>query len=156
MNARVWIPAAADTDGNVILAAKAERSGRFTCLKCGEEMWLRRGSRRQPHFAHKKASADCLAEDVLWVAVMQVILRHLDRIVFELSDGGGLVCFAKATCVDQQFLVCETESVVVHLHISTSLRRRSPAECYRIDAADVLQAFAVWQSNSYMKLAAVR
>jgi len=46
-------------DGSLVLAAEADRRGRYLCPGCGGQLRLRGGHHRQLHFYHRSRTSDC-------------------------------------------------------------------------------------------------
>ena len=78
----VAYPTARTLNGTVVLAKTAERSDHFVCLDCEYPMVLRRGTVKQPHFAHKGIPPTCNQETVLHSSFKHLLyerlLQHLD------------------------------------------------------------------------------
>lgn len=69
-------------NGQLIRAADADKEDIHLCLICNQELVLRRGKHKRPHFAHKVLTQDCTPETALHYSfktlLAQKIQHHID------------------------------------------------------------------------------
>lgn len=79
---KILYPSAFDELGNLVMVLDAIKGGSFSCIECSDEMVLKRGAIKVPHFAHKFVPDSCTGEGVLHYTfktlLYRLILSHLD------------------------------------------------------------------------------
>lgn len=69
--------------GKLIKAVNAEKGVLYTCPACRQDLVLRRGARKRPHFAHKALSPNCNPETALHhsfkTLLFDKIQKHLEQ-----------------------------------------------------------------------------
>lgn len=69
--------------GQLIKAVDAEKGSSYTCPACNQDLVLRKGMRKRPHFAHKALSPNCTPETALHYGfktlLFSKIQQHLNR-----------------------------------------------------------------------------
>ncbi|MBD2058115.1 hypothetical protein H6F88_19210 [Oculatella sp. FACHB-28] len=69
-------------NGQLVRAADADKGSIYLCPICNQELVLRRGKQKRPHFAHKVLTQDCTPETALHYSfktlLTQKIQHHID------------------------------------------------------------------------------
>lgn len=71
----IQYPVAYDGAGGVVFIEDARRGDAYFCCGCGSEMVIRRGRRRQEHFAHKARFVRCKKDNTLHEAAKAFICQ---------------------------------------------------------------------------------
>lgn len=65
--------------GELIKASDAEKGQNYVCPSCETELVLRKGSKKRPHFAHKKVTENCTPETALHFGFKILLAQRIQK-----------------------------------------------------------------------------